>query len=96
MQSDKCPNTIRKIFALLSKYAQNPSAPIGQLSAYFNLCTTLKSYKDISLLIQYINDGYSYLAMLNYPYPTNFLKNLTAWPANSSCLAFDNLPDNPT
>lgn len=30
-------------------------------------------------------DAYSYLAMLNYPYPTSFLKNLTAWPANSSC-----------
>lgn len=23
--------------------------------------------------------------MLNYPYPTNFLKKLPAWPANSSC-----------
>lgn len=29
--------------------------------------------------------AYSYMAMLNYPYPTNFLKNLPAWPANESC-----------
>jgi hypothetical protein len=36
-------------------------------------------------------DAYSYLAMLNYPYPTNFLKNLPAWPANSSCTPFSNI-----
>jgi lysosomal Pro-X carboxypeptidase len=29
------------------------------------------------------------MAMLNYPYETNFLKPLPAWPANSSCEAFD-------
>ena len=96
LNSDKCPNTIRNAFKLLTSYSKNPSAPIGQISAYFNLCTPLKNYQDIPLLMQYINDGYSYLAMLNYPYPTSFLKNLTAWPANSSCLAFDNLPDTPT
>lgn len=39
--------------------------------------------------MQYVNDAYSYMAMLNYPYPTSFLKNLTAWPANSSCIPLD-------
>ena len=29
--------------------------------------------------------------MLNYPYPTSFLKNLTSWPANSSCLPLDSV-----
>lgn len=56
---------------------------------YFNLCKPLKSYNDIPLLMQYLNDGYSYMAMLNYPYPTSFLKNLTSWPANSSCIPLD-------
>jgi lysosomal Pro-X carboxypeptidase len=32
-----------------------------------------------------MNDAYSYMAMLNYPYPTSFLKPLPAWPANESC-----------
>ena len=27
--------------------------------------------------------------MINYPYPTSFLKNVTAWPANSSCIPLD-------
>ena len=46
-------------------------------------------YKDINLLIDYIDTAYSYLAMINYPYPTAFLKNVTAWPANSSCIPLD-------
>ena len=29
------------------------------------------------------------MAMINYPYPTSFLKNVTAWPANSSCIPLD-------
>jgi hypothetical protein len=31
------------------------------------------------------------MAMLNYPYPTNFLKNIPAWPANSSCIPLDSI-----
>ena len=41
--------------------------------------------------MDYINVAYSYLAMINYPYPTAFLKNVTAWPANSSCIPIDSV-----
>jgi hypothetical protein len=34
------------------------------------------------------------MAMLNYPYPTNFLKKLPGWPANSSCIPLNSV--NPT
>ena len=89
MHSQNCEDTIREAFRRLSIWAQTPSAPINQISQYFNLCKPLKSYRDIELVMQYINDAYAYMAMLNYPYPTSFLKNLTAWPANSSCLPLD-------
>ncbi len=39
--------------------------------------------------MDYIDVAYSYLSMINYPYPTSFLKNVTAWPANSSCIPLD-------
>jgi len=41
--------------------------------------------------MDYINVAYSYMAMINYPYPTAFLKNVTAWPANSSCIPIDSV-----
>ena len=31
------------------------------------------------------------MAMTNYPYETDFLKKLPAWPANSSCEPFANV-----
>ena len=85
MHSMNCASVIREGFKRLLDYSKNPGAPTAMISGYFNLCKPLKSYKDIPLLMDYLNDGFSYMAMLNYPYPTSFLKNLTAWPANSSC-----------
>lgn len=80
--SNNCPNVIRESFRRLINYSNNISAPIVALSTYFNLCKPLKSYREIPYLIDYLDAGYSYMAMLDYPYPTKFLKNLPAWPAN--------------
>ena len=89
MHSNNCADVIREGFNRLSNWAKNVTAPTPIISGYFNLCKPLKSYKDIPILMQYVNDAYSYMAMLNYPYPTAFLKNLTSWPANSSCTPLD-------
>lgn len=91
MHNSNCADVIRQAFSRLNKYSKTSTAPINELTQYFNLCKPLKSYNDIPLLMQYLNDGFSYMAMLNYPYPTSFLKNLTAWPANSSCVPLDSV-----
>lgn len=84
-----CPNAIRESFKRLVSYYSSPKAPIADISKWFNLCTPLKVYSDIAYLIDYMEVAYSYMAMINYPYPTSFLKNVTAWPANSSCFPLD-------
>jgi lysosomal Pro-X carboxypeptidase len=43
--SEDCPNLIREGFSRLLQYSQSSSAPIVQLSSYFNLCKPLKSYQ---------------------------------------------------
>lgn len=91
MHNSNCADVIRQAFKRLSKFSTNSTAPISTLSNYFNLCKPLKSYRDIPTLMQYLNDGFSYMAMINYPYPTTFLKNVTAWPANSSCIPIDSV-----
>lgn len=90
MHNKNCADVIREGFKRLLAFSRNQTAPTPIISNYFNLCKPLKSYQDVEILMDYINDAYSYMAMLNYPYPTSFLKNLTAWPANSSCLPFTN------
>ena len=89
MHNSNCADVIRESFARLTKYSKSITAPINEITQFFNLCKPLKSFNDIPLLMQYLNDGFSYMAMLNYPYPTSFLKNLTSWPANSSCIPLD-------
>lgn len=91
MHNDNCPNVIRESFKRLLSYSGSTDAPIADLSTWFNLCKPLKSNKDIPLLMDYIDVAYSYLAMINYPYPTSFLKNVTGWPANSSCIPLDSV-----
>jgi len=36
-------------------------------------------------LVNWIESGIGYLAMTDYPYPTNFLEPLPAWPVNAFC-----------
>ena len=36
-------------------------------------------------------NGFSYMAMTNYPYPTSFLEPMPAWPVNEACKAFDSV-----
>lgn len=40
-------------------------------------------------LIYWLEAGYSFMAMTNYPYPTSFMKEVPAWPANTSCIAME-------
>ncbi len=35
-------------------------------------------------------NGYSYMAMTNYPYSSSFLTPMPAWPVNVSCKYFEN------
>jgi lysosomal Pro-X carboxypeptidase len=37
-------------------------------------------------------NGYSYMAMTNYPYASSFLTPMPAWPVNVSCKYFENIP----
>ena len=89
MHNENCPNVIREGFKRLLAYSKTSKAPIADLGKWFNTCKPIKIYSDLPLLMDYIDTAYSYLAMINYPYPTSFLKNVTAWPANSSCIPLD-------
>ena len=93
MHNSNCPSVIKEAFRRLLAYSQSPVAPIPDISRWFNTCTPLKTYRDISLVVDYMDVAYSYLAMINYPYPTAFLKNVTAWPANSSCIPLDSVTE---
>jgi hypothetical protein len=53
------------------------------LNKAFNLCTPITNSTGVVLLGNWMDNAYTYMAMTNYPYETDFLQKLPAWPANS-------------
>lgn len=37
-------------------------------------------------LVDYIADSLGTMTMVNYPYPTDFIRPLPGWPVNASCV----------
>jgi lysosomal Pro-X carboxypeptidase len=85
-----CPDFIRETYHRLFTFRKTGQAPLDLLNRVFGLCRNMTKVEDLSLLEDFLYNGYSYMAMLNYPYPTSFLVDLPAWPANSSCQAYHN------
>lgn len=55
------------------------------ISKQFNLCKNLSAPSQLYDLEDWLTTGYTYMAMTDYPYETNFLKHMPAWPCNQSC-----------
>ena len=58
------------------------------MSTAFNTCADLQTKDDINNLYNHLMNGFSYMAMTNYPYPTSFLTPMPASPVNVSCKYF--------
>ncbi|KAE9549029.1 hypothetical protein FO519_007759 [Halicephalobus sp. NKZ332] len=51
----------------------------------------LNNENDVASLSLYIQIGMEYMAMTDYPYPTNFLEEMPAWPVMAACKNFAGL-----
>jgi len=56
-----------------------------ELTQKFKLCTALHSASDVMNLVNWLENGFGYMAMTDYPYPANFLEPMPAWPIKVSC-----------
>lgn len=54
------------------------------LSNAWKLCKPLKSKADVKELKDYLTNVWTNLAMVDYPYPANFLAPLPAYPIKAS------------
>jgi hypothetical protein len=51
------------------------------------LCTPPVTGDDIDSIIGFVNGALGTMAMVNYPYPTDFINPMPAWPVNEACKA---------
>lgn len=88
-ESTSCFNTIKDSWdELVSVGGKNDG--LVKLTKIFRLCRKLKSVNELS---DWIDSAYSYLAMVNYPYPANFMMPLPGNPIKEVCRKIDSCPD---
>lgn len=81
-----CPSWIHEGFMKLADLADDSSS-YETISEIFNLCAVPSGPAEVQSLISTIDGSLGTMAMVDYPYPTNFVEDLPAWPVSVSCAA---------
>jgi len=81
---DVCANSIRKSWETIVNMGTTASGR-QELTSMFRLCKPLADLNDVFLLNNWLSEVWVNLAMVDYPYPANFLENLPAWPIKEVC-----------
>jgi len=90
-----CDTIIANAFATMEKVANEGAAGLARLAEDFSLCggaSALPSLDAAWDLIYWAVGGLQGMAMLDYPYPTNYGIPLPAWPVNQTCDVLINSP----
>ncbi|KAK1323785.1 hypothetical protein QJS10_CPA02g00036 [Acorus calamus] len=88
-ESVSCFNTIKESWDVLESRGQTVNGLLS-LSRDFNLCRNLNNSEDLA---DWLSSAYSYLAMVDYPYPSEFLMPLPANPIKEVCKKIDGLDE---
>ncbi|KAK9285899.1 hypothetical protein L1049_025100 [Liquidambar formosana] len=88
-ESTSCFNTIKESWDALILEGQKENG-LQQLTKTFRLCRELKRTEDLS---NWLDSAYSYLAMVNYPTPADFMMPLPGNPVKEVCRKIDSCPD---
>jgi dipeptidyl-peptidase-2 len=81
----KCDTSVRDAFSTIAHLATTGDAGYKTLTDTFKLCSQLKSLQDYRHLIGWMRNAFTVLAMMDYPYPTDFIAPLPANPVKVAC-----------
>jgi len=86
--NNTCSANIRASWAALNKVAKEANnTGLDWINKNFHLCpdSLLSNTSSVATLSAYLQDLWTNLAMMDYPYPTKFLAPLPANPVNAAC-----------
>ena len=84
-QGAECSDTIRRSWAAVDNLTASDSG-LDWLSKEFRLCKSIKRVEAVQLK-GYLNEVWTNVAMMDYPYPTEFLMPLPGYPVKAVCKA---------
>ncbi|XP_012280415.1 lysosomal Pro-X carboxypeptidase isoform X2 [Orussus abietinus] len=85
-----CPKLIRKSWSEITSLGSTAEGR-KWLTENWKLCEPLNNTTQVEGLKSWLNDVYGNLAMVNYPYESNFLMPLPAYPVSAVCEHLTNL-----
>lgn len=85
----KCKNWIRSTFDMMLEN-RNETQHWELYNKYLLPCTPITTGAQVLAMIQHYSSVFSYMAMINYPYPTSFLEPVPANVAAASCAPYAN------
>ena len=80
---ERCPEIVRNGFTKLYETVRQPGYQ-HVITRTFKLCK-LFSLKQFDHLVGWARNAMLMMAMVDYPYPADFLAKLPAWPVEASC-----------
>ncbi|KAF0313378.1 Lysosomal Pro-X carboxypeptidase [Amphibalanus amphitrite] len=81
--SEECPRVIRKSWDAIDRLFETQEG-LDWLSSAWRLCKPLNG-SELADFRMWLSDMYSNYAMIDYPYPANFLSPLPAFPVKVAC-----------
>jgi len=93
-QTPQAADVIQEGFSRLTGYANNATA-YTYLNGMLPLCQNLSGPTDVTNYLEgYFENAYTYMCMTDYPYETDFLAEMPAWPVSYAAWAFTGLSVN--
>lgn len=80
----------------MTDIGKNRPKDYGALGTVFNTCQKINTTDDVNSLYTLMMNGFSYMAMTDYPYNTSFLNPMPANPVNAACDKLKNIPYPPS
>lgn len=92
LPDNKCNTTMQQAFQDL-KAMKDKKDDWTELSSIFNTCENITKAEEIDNLYYHLMNGFTYMAMTNYPYPSSFLEPMPAWPVTAACQEYKELSE---
>ena len=83
-----CSDGIREAFAVFDAFQTKDDEAWTYFHDILKLCKPLAETNDLNNLYQHFKAGLEYMVMTDYPYASDFLQPMPAWPVNASCVPF--------